>query len=267
MIRQAEISKIAYRLALSEKTIEKDYVLTWVLKAIGHSPLNEVLAFKGGTAIKKMYVPDYRFSEDLDFTITEANKSKVYIIDQVSELFPRVLQKANIMLELERIEEHTSGNFAIYVNYSGPLRAQLDNRALKIDFSSDEILTFPLNNLLIQSNYSDLINPDALITTYSLNEILAEKLRSLLTRSEPRDLFDVYYLLTHQMADIDAVKFNCSSKFTIKGFNISDLGSVLDKKQKVFKQYWHARLGGQMLEIPEYNEVHHAVSRSLSRYF
>lgn len=75
MIRSAEISKLAHRLGLGDKTIEKDYVLTWVLLAITTSPLNDLLAFKGGTAIKKIYVPDYRFSEDLDFTLLLQNRA------------------------------------------------------------------------------------------------------------------------------------------------------------------------------------------------
>jgi hypothetical protein len=32
-------------------------------------PPRERLAFKGGTALKRCYFPDYRFSEDLDFTL------------------------------------------------------------------------------------------------------------------------------------------------------------------------------------------------------
>ena len=73
MIRSAEISKLAHRSGLGDKTIEKDYVLTWVLLAIAASRLNDILVFKGGTAIKKMYIPDYRFSEDLDFTLMQSH--------------------------------------------------------------------------------------------------------------------------------------------------------------------------------------------------
>ena len=39
MIRPGEISRLAHRLRLGDKTIEKDYVLTWVLLAIAHSSL------------------------------------------------------------------------------------------------------------------------------------------------------------------------------------------------------------------------------------
>ncbi len=52
MIHPSEISKLAHQLGLGDKTIEKDYVLTWVLFAMVHSPLSEGLAFKGGTAIQ-----------------------------------------------------------------------------------------------------------------------------------------------------------------------------------------------------------------------
>ena len=71
MILAAEISKVAQSLGLGERTIEKDYVLTWILFAIADLPLGDRLAFKGGTAIKKVYAPGYRFSEDLDFTLLD----------------------------------------------------------------------------------------------------------------------------------------------------------------------------------------------------
>lgn len=51
------------------EVIEKDYVLSWVLAGISMTPkLKEGLVFKGGTALKKMYFGDYRFSEDVDFS-------------------------------------------------------------------------------------------------------------------------------------------------------------------------------------------------------
>jgi uncharacterized protein len=39
---------------------------------MAESDLRPVLAFKGGTALKGCYFADYRFSEDLDFTLREA---------------------------------------------------------------------------------------------------------------------------------------------------------------------------------------------------
>src|SRR3990167_7176686 len=70
MIPQAEISKLAFREGMSDKIIEKDYVITWILLALADSDLKGSLAFKGGTALKKIHFPDYRYSEDFDFTLS-----------------------------------------------------------------------------------------------------------------------------------------------------------------------------------------------------
>lgn len=46
--------------------IEKDYALSYVLAGIANqSTLSHSLIFKGGTALKKIFFGDYRFSEDL----------------------------------------------------------------------------------------------------------------------------------------------------------------------------------------------------------
>ncbi|MHB8136633.1 MAG: nucleotidyl transferase AbiEii/AbiGii toxin family protein, partial [Anaerolineaceae bacterium] len=49
-------------------TAEKDYFLTLVLKIISESSLAKTLVFKGGTALHHCYLPQTRFSEDLDFS-------------------------------------------------------------------------------------------------------------------------------------------------------------------------------------------------------
>jgi predicted nucleotidyltransferase component of viral defense system len=57
--------------------IEKDYALSYVLAGIAKQPdLSHTLIFKGGTALKKLFFGDYRFSEDLDFSVINAPKDK-----------------------------------------------------------------------------------------------------------------------------------------------------------------------------------------------
>ena len=142
MIRSVEISKLAYCLGLGDKTIEKDYVLTWVLQAISASLLRDWLAFKGGTAIKKIYLPDYRYSEDLDFTLLDAHHTNADLQAAIEGLFPWLVREANITLATRKMEEHAGGNPTIYLNYIGPLQADIANRFLKVDFSRDEALVF-----------------------------------------------------------------------------------------------------------------------------
>ena len=73
MIPQRNLSLLSNRLAhaggrrIPEAVLERDYCLAWFLVGLSHSSLREHLVFKGGTALKRCYFGDYRFSEDLDF--------------------------------------------------------------------------------------------------------------------------------------------------------------------------------------------------------
>lgn len=75
MIPQRNISLISNTLVtaggrrIPEAVIERDYVLAWFLTGLAGRPLRDKLAFKGGTALRRCWFDDYRFSEDLDFTL------------------------------------------------------------------------------------------------------------------------------------------------------------------------------------------------------
>lgn len=71
MIRDAEIRRLARAAGVEPRIVELDYALGWALRGIaGNEHLTGHLVFKGGTCLRKCYFPDYRFSEDLDFTAT-----------------------------------------------------------------------------------------------------------------------------------------------------------------------------------------------------
>jgi len=70
MIKPREIQKKAREVEVRDQQIEKDYILSWILKGVSeHKKLSKIIVFKGGTVLKKIYFADYRFSEDLDFTL------------------------------------------------------------------------------------------------------------------------------------------------------------------------------------------------------
>ena len=66
---RTRLEDIRRRLGIRWEVLERDYLLSWVLAGIDAVPeLRRSLVFKGGTALKKCYFGDYRFSEDLDFS-------------------------------------------------------------------------------------------------------------------------------------------------------------------------------------------------------
>ena len=63
MISKEEVLALRAEWSLSDGVIEKDYVLGWLLAAIGsHPKLKGTSLFKGGTALRKCYLETYRFS-------------------------------------------------------------------------------------------------------------------------------------------------------------------------------------------------------------
>lgn len=245
MIPPSEIARQAHRLSLGDKTIEQDYVLTWVLQAMANSPLRDRLAFKGGTALKKVYEPDYRFSEDLDFTLLD-DTSNESLVAAIEALFPWLRREVNIVMDVRRTEIHQTGNPAIYLNYIGPLRGDLGSRFFKTDFTRDELLLFPPVEAPLQSPYSDCRGRTETLRVYSPEEILAEKLCALLGRTEPRDLYDVHYMLTHRLADVESVSFRLGEKMAHNGLDPVALEDVLLRKRDTFDRLWEPRLRGQM---------------------
>ena len=63
MIKAKEIQQKARQDSVRDTQIEKDYILSWILRGVAqHTPLSRCLVFKGGTVLKKIYFDDYRFS-------------------------------------------------------------------------------------------------------------------------------------------------------------------------------------------------------------
>ena len=65
MIPQFEIKEFARKSGVPETTVEKDYAQNWLLASLSKLKME----IKGGSGIRKVYFGDYRFSDDLDFTL------------------------------------------------------------------------------------------------------------------------------------------------------------------------------------------------------
>ena len=107
-----------------------------------HSELSKTLSFKGGTVLKKVYFEDYRFSEDLDFTLLDDSISNQQIFDYFNEVFEYVREEANIPLEIIDDNEHQDGGINFYISYIGPLGGHGTNKSVKVDISRNEKLQF-----------------------------------------------------------------------------------------------------------------------------
>lgn len=266
MIAQREISQIASQQHKLDKVIEKDYVITWILLGLANSKLKESLAFKGGTALKKVYFPDYRYSEDIDFTILEDVDENALIDD--FRVVLRALERAQAFvfdLKEERIERRTD-SITFYIDYVGPLQARLGSRDIKVDFTLIEKLLYPIEERIIKAPYSDCKGLSRRLKTYSLEEILAEKLCALIGRTEPRDVYDTHYLLDLGTLDYHLVTEGFKVKAESKKIDPKRLPNILRQKEATIARLWEIRLAHQVDELPHLEAVIRKTNKYLRQY-
>ena len=70
MIPESETRRLAAVQGVDLLTVDLDYALGWLLAGLFLEPeIRDNWVFKGGTSLRKCWFPEYRFSEDLDFTV------------------------------------------------------------------------------------------------------------------------------------------------------------------------------------------------------
>ena len=211
MILKKEISSRAEEWMVPANTVDKDYVLGHFLNSFySFEKHHEIFIFKGGTCLRKCYFPDYRFSEDLDFTLLE----KSFLIDKpfLEQIATHCETVTGIKfwvrdIENKRFKDEEKG-YKCVIKFWGanhgrneaPPPKERCLTKIEIDISFDEEILSPLTYTKIIHPYSDRDKISvSKIPVYPLTEILMEKVRAFYQRSykAPRDFYDVWYLLNN----------------------------------------------------------------------
>ena len=256
MIPKRELIDLRNEWQLDLGVIEKDYALGWLLAAIANEPaLADTWVFKGGTCLRKCYYETYRFSEDLDFTVTGAGP------ETPDELRPIFAHAADWLQDRTGIElvfgdkaferrtnrrgRETTG---CKIAFRGPNPPNsLPN--IKIDVTSDEVLLDPPPLRPIEHPYSDQPLPIRGVRCYTIVELFAEKLRALAERCRPRDLYDVVHM--HRHPDLVGRRQDVAARLVAKcehaGVEVPTLDTIHSSQFRLdVEQQWVNMLGHQL---------------------
>ena len=272
MSPQRDLSMLSNRLAKSgdrripETVLERDYCLAWFLVALSQEALGQRLAFKGGTALKRCYFGDYRFSEDLDFTLTQETPFET-IRKELDPVFARVRAASGIVFRYAREDRHSHSNsHTFYLGYEGPLPATAAGKEIKVDITIREKIIFPLEGRPVLRGYEEYADlPEGTsLRTYALNEIGVEKAVALMdrARNEPRDLYDIWHLTEHAHIELEHLKGSVEEKLAFRGKKLDDVRDELAAKEARLKKLWDTRLSAQMASLPQFDEVYRSVRRA-----
>ena len=246
MISHSQIIKLASNLGLPEETIEKDYFIELLLSRIAENKESNNLIFRGGTALKKIYFPDYRYSEDIDFLTRDDLKDFLKNLTDTAKRLNRDFP-AEAEVKGEFLKE---GRLQMLIGYNiDPEISAV--KELKIDILRDNYLP-PHRKRKVKFSYPDLKDSNVRLLVYDLESILADKISRILdVVNEPRDVYDIWFLLKLKL-DFPKVKRIFKEKMGFE-FNFKNLLSEIQKEE--YRTNWRIRLSQQIPNLPDFEET------------
>ncbi len=258
MIPIREIREMARNYGVPESTIERDYAQNWLLGLLSAGDTRLVL--KGGTGIRKTYIPGYRFSDDLDFTLLDDSRLES-LRDFILKTVENSRKESGIDFDDKiTLKENVNGYEGVV--YFRLIRTTGSPTGIKLDLTKPEmekIVLSPQKRKIIHP-YSDDYRFEVLV--YSLEEIMAEKIRSLFERTRPRDLYDVWYF--SDKMNYTAVSQIFMKKCKFKGMK-PEMDSILERKDD-FKNSWENSLSHQLKDLPDFDGTYNNVTMILKRF-
>jgi predicted nucleotidyltransferase component of viral defense system len=282
MISYAQVQRIAAQAGVSAEIIEKDYLIELILFYISRDDyLKNTFVFRGGTALKKIYFSDYRFSEDLDFLVAvqplvvttkgspvratagvplgtaaypdpqsrglALNQTSLREIEQRLEpLLNKVNDDYPFKLTAKTSVNSDSIQSFIYYDIISEIKA---SKQLKVDiWKDDNIPGWQPRRILF--THQDFSREAFQLNAYNLESVVSDKIcRILGVDKEARDIYDLWYLLK---LDIDIVKVKAELKN--KFGSDTHLPNLMDKiNAPTYRINWQNRLAHQIANLPDYD--------------
>jgi len=251
MIAPDDLRRIAGRERIGLGIIEKDHAITVALMVLSRDPFAENLVFKGGTAIKKMFYPEARFSEDLDFNCPR---------DMSKQLAPRI--RRPLLAYGEGVEFTNVTVKDIRGEHARRLRLQYRDMngyatSINLDLTFIERTAMNTKRMEVRNLYG---MKNIMITTMNIKEIMAEKMRALIHTARPRHLYDIWFLLgkhvkpTRKLLDGKLSIYN-------EHFDLNLLRSAISQ----VKRNWEMDLKPLLPEAPSFSTAKSRVLKAFSK--
>jgi predicted nucleotidyltransferase component of viral defense system len=184
----------------TNEQVEQDLIISRaIVEIFSDDLLRKSLAFRGGTALHKLYItPQIRYSEDIDLVQIKA--------EPIKETMDKI-RKVLSFLGKPVIKQKIHNNTLIF-RFESEI-PPIVNLRLKIEINTREHLNilglkeipFEVNNAWFSGQCN--------VIGYTTEELLSTKLKALYGRKKGRDLFDLYWALTHLDLDIEKL-LHCS---------------------------------------------------------
>ena len=246
MTTRGQITKRAQDEGVTAQVVERDYVLAHAVAAIATADREGVLAFKGGTSLRLVHFDDYRYSADLDYSITAGSA-----VDAATLIGAALAATSTTNVAMRVVAE-----IPPRIAYVGPLGKE---RTIKLDLTDDELVVNTQLRALVR-RWNDL--PTVPVRVYSQLEIASEKLRCVLQRFQCRDLLDLDALLESEVEPRAAQQL-FERKALHRGFDPTTFAARFEQRMISYQQRWTTELGDYLAEVPDFDDLARRVRRKL----
>ena len=265
MIDKQEVMNFSREFGLSPQVIEKDFTLGWLLAGIAARPvIGRSWAFKGGTCLKKCYFETYRFSEDLDFTLTNREHlTEAFLLETFKQISDWIYENSGIEIPTDTIRfdvyENPRGKNSVEgrVGYRGPMQRRGDVPRIKLDLTDDEVLVLDPVKREVHHPYSDRPEEGIHVLCYGFEEVFAEKIRALAERERPRDLYDVVHLYRREGFNPDRALIldTLAKKCQFKNIDVPTMDILTNQPQREdLEADWENMLAHQLPVLPAFQQ-------------
>jgi predicted nucleotidyltransferase component of viral defense system len=270
MIPEATVKSLARRQGIDPAVIDRDHALGVVLWAMDSQSSLRGWVFKGGTCLRKCHFGDYRFSEDLDFTVT-GKLSVAAAQEAISSCAPATAsQGIQLMLDEMHVEvmndDYGRESVEIKVPYRGALRMG-SAQNVQFHLSADEELAFEPVTLPLLHPYEDAPALECRIRAYALEEVLAEKLRAAAGQRRhavARDIYDIASVV-RRGGDAGAALSALPGKAAYKGVDLSDAAARFRAREDEYAASWDRTLAYLVVDDLSFSNAFSAAAGLLGR--
>jgi uncharacterized protein len=236
--------------------VERDYVLAHIVAQLHHARPKDGgrLVFKGGTALRFVYLPNYRYSADLDFTVINGSAQ------EATGALGQVLEAARDHAGLPLLE--LTGDDKPAISYVGPLGAARP-RQIKLDLATDEHVESVEERTLLDI-WPDLPDPVP-FAVYPIEEIGAEKLRCIIQRVQCRDLYDLYRLTEDAGLSLAETRPLFERKARAKNLEPGTFAQRFEDRAERYAQRWDTEMNEHLAGPPRFDDLVRVVRRHLRK--
>lgn len=249
MITKDEIDRKAQEYGINSPDVEKDYVFSWLLNALySQSSLDNQLILKGGNGLRKAYLPNTRFSKDLDFS-SEQRIDMGFLHDELNKICGVINQRTSIEFELDRtlvrpkdVPIPNTDVLEARLYFKGFYGEETISLKTQLDITQFDKIYLPVQTRQLIHPYSDKDQCATLVRCQKAEEILASKLNSLLHRQKVADLFDLLYsvIFTKEFAvDRLEVVRTFLKKSIYESAPNSAKEQLLDVQLETYRPFWN----------------------------